>query len=86
MKVFQYILNLYLQVYKCVKDNINANGFNPTQNQIEKITNMISKSEIERWEKNHAKGPSQHPWSSFVFSEKHEKNVSDYVATKFKKR
>ena len=76
---------MYLQVYQCVKDSINSKGCNPTQLQIEKITNMISKSEIQRWEQNHSKNPSLHPWSLFVFGEKHEKNVSDYVATKFKK-
>ena len=63
-----------------------AQGYKPTTDQIEKITEKISSAEINTWEKNQLKNPEEYSWSHFLFSAKHEKNVEGYLELKFGKR
>ena len=70
-------------VYQCVQDCINANGYKANQKEIEKAIEIISQTGIEWWEQKHEEDPSKYPWPLFFFSEKHKKVVMNYTNEKF---
>ena len=74
------------QVNQCVKEYVDVKGYTPTRDQIEKITEKISNSEIQIWTKNNLTDSNQFRWSSFQFTEKHKQNVKGYLDQKFGKR
>jgi len=74
------------KVNQCVKEYVDVKGYTPTRDQIEKITEKISNSEIQIWTKNNLTDSNQFRWSSFQFTEKHKQNVKGYLDQKFGKR